>query len=121
MCIKIIKDSSECEYDIEKPFLEQFCGSTEVIVKYRPDDEQIESFLKEMQICVNNGLNPNLNVKVQYGDSFMGFKTKKKLDKTISDIKLNEIVKLMVLSQLDVDKKLEELSSMCSKREIDVK
>jgi hypothetical protein len=121
MCVKIIKDNLECEYDTGRPFLEQFCGSTQVIVKYKPDDEQIDTFLKEMELCVNSGVNPNLNIKVQYGDSFSGFKTKKEFDKVNTDIKINEVVKLMVLNHLDTDKKLEELSSMCSKREIDVK
>jgi hypothetical protein len=121
MCVKIIKNNIILEYDLDKDFAEQMQGSTQVVVNYRPQDEEIEHFLHEMQMCAATGMDPKLNIKIHYNDFLDGYKTKKKLKKALNDIDVNELVKLMVLSQVSADNKLEELSAMCLNREADAK
>lgn len=121
MCIKMIIDDLPYAYDPDRNFLEQAKRCSEVIVEYAPDDEQIVSFLKEIQTCVKNGTNLNLNVRVNYGQYLAGFKTKKEIKQALSDINLNEIVKLMTISQHGAEKTLEELSSICLNREMNGK
>lgn len=119
MCVKLIKDSIPMSYDPSSPLKDQIDASTIVLVNYQPNDEEICSFLKDVQHCASTGQHLDLNLKVDYGYYLDGFKVKKQLKKALSDISLNEIIKLMALSQSETDRKLSELSSMCYNREID--
>lgn len=117
----MVRDNIPCSYDPQGDFLEQTKNCTEVIVDYLPEDSMIKKFLQEIQKCAKNGTKLNLNVKVNYGDYLSGFKTKKEIKRALSDISLNEIVKLLTLSQHGAEKTLEELSSMCLNREVNGK
>lgn len=115
MCIKIIKDNVEFSYNIHKPIAEQIQGASQVLVNYKPNDEEIECFLEDIQYAAAAGIDWKVSVKVNYGEFLDGYKLKKQVKKALSDIDMNEIIKLMVLSQHDTDKKLEELYSLCQK------
>lgn len=121
MCVKMIIDDLPYAYDPQRNFLEQAKRCSKVIVEYAPGDEQISHFLQEIQKCVKNGTLLALDVKVNYGNYLEGFKTKKEINHAMSDICLNEVVKLMALSQHAADNKLEEISSICLNREVNGK
>ncbi len=121
MCVQMVRDNIRCSYDPQGNFLEQTKNCTEVLIQYTPGNYMIEKFLQEIQKCAKNGTNLDLNVKVSYGSYLSGFKTKKEIRQALSDISLNEIVKLMTLSQHGAEKTLEELSSMCLNREVNGK
>ena len=116
MCVKFLKDDQLISYDCSKPLMDQVSGVSEVVVEYKPKDKSVEAFLKEMQHCAKYGLNPNVKVKVEYGEMLNGYKTKKQLIGAMNDITLNEIVKLLALMQRSIDKSLEELSATCANR-----
>lgn len=113
MCIKILKDNIETSYDSKKTLSEQVSGSEQILVHYEPFDKDIDSFLKEIENLANTGATCNLNIKVIHNDNIFGFKLRKKLRKATSDITVNEIIKLMVLSHAETDKKLSDLSDAC--------
>lgn len=121
MCVTMVRDNIACSYDPQGDFLEQAENCTEVIIDYLPEDGIIKKFLQEVQKCAKNGIKLDLNVKVNYGDYLSGFKTKKEIKRALSDISLNEIVKLLTISQHNAEKKLEELSLMCLNREMNGK
>lgn len=121
MCVRMVRDNIACSYDPQGDFLEQTKNCTEVLVDYTPGDSMIKKFLQEIQKCAKNGTSLSLNVKVNYGEYLSGFKTKKEIARALSDISLNEIAKLLVLSQHGAQKTLEELSSICLNREVNGK
>ncbi len=118
MCVKLIRNEKSCDYDCEKTLMAQMPGCTEIQVQYRPNDESIEKFLKDIQDCAKFGLSidPKVKISVEYGNFLSGYKTKKQIAKAISDISLNEVIKLMTLMQRGVDKKLEEIHSLITER-----
>jgi len=116
MCVKLLKDSQLIEYDCGKSLVDQVNGCQEVVVNYQPNDKEVEKFLSEMQTCVKNGVNPNVKVRVEYNNFLHGYKTKKQFTKAIHDINLNELVKLLTLTQHSIDKSLEELAETCANR-----
>lgn len=109
MCIKIVKAEKEIPYDIGRPLEDQLIGSSQVIVDYQPFDESIDSFLKEVERIVKNGISANLSIRVLHNNHIFGFKVKQKLKSATNNMVLNDIIKLMVLSQIKTDKKFEEL------------
>jgi hypothetical protein len=121
MCVLMVKDNIPCSYDPQADFLTQAKNCTEVIVHYVPHDEEIKQFLQEIQKCVKNGTSLTFSVKVDYGNYLSGFKTKKQISAAMNDICMNEVAKLLALSQHSADKKIEELSSICSNRDVNVK
>jgi hypothetical protein len=116
MCVKLVKNNIEVEYNCDKPLMDQVYGVSEIVVNYRTNDKEIKTFLKEMQKCVSTGVNPKVKVRVEYNDFLNGYKTKKKIAKAMNDIALNEVIKLVALMQHSIDKSLEELSLTCLNR-----
>lgn len=111
MCIKIVNASREIPYDASKPLEEQIKGSEQIIVDYEPFDKSMDKFLSEVERFSKTGVDAKLSITVMHNDHIFGFKVKQKLKKANSDITLNEIIKLMVLSHCAADKKLEELAN----------
>lgn len=117
MCIKMVIDNIACSYDPKGNFLEQVRKCSEVIVEYLPGDDEIRHFLQEVQKCAKNGISLDLNVRVNYGNYLSGFKAKQEIHSALNDISLNEVIKLISLSQHTAEKKLRELSEICANRE----
>lgn len=117
--MKILKENLEIKFDITAEFIPQVKNST-IVVNYEPEDKEIAYFLNCMEQCVKLGINPEINLKVNYNGYLPGFKVKKQLKRAMNDIHINDIVKLMVFSQSIADKKLEELTSLFL-READAK
>ena len=120
MCVKIIKDNITLDYDSKASFMSQVDGASEVLVNYQPNDKSIGKFLQELQKCADSGVEPKLNIRVDYNGFLSGYKVKKSLTKALNDISLNQIIKLMALSHSEADKRLEEISELCKNRECDV-
>jgi hypothetical protein len=111
MCIKFINCHQEIPYDVNVPLEEQLQGCEQIVVNYEPLDKEIDKFLKEVERFVRTGVDAKLNLKIIHNDNIFGFKVKQKLKKATNDITLNEIIKLMVLRQIEADKKLEDLAN----------
>ena len=120
MCVKILRNEIEFPFDCSLPLEIQVADATEVRVNYQPNDAEVEKFLQEVDRCSKSGSDLKMNLKIEYNNFLAGFKVKKQLRKALSDISVNEIIKLMVLSQVEADKKLQELSAMCLNRESNV-
>lgn len=117
----MIRDNIAFSFDPQGDFLEQTKNCTEVIVQYKPQDEEIKKFLQEVQKCAADGTSLTFDVVVDYGSYLSGFRTKKEIKRALNDISLNEIIKLMALAQHNAAKKLEEISEICSNREVNGK
>lgn len=112
MCIKIINENSEIPYNIEKPLEEQIVGCKQIVVDYEPFNQEVDKFLQEIQRFANTGIHTDISIKVVHNNYLAGFTAKKNLNRALNDIDLNEIIKLMVLAQLETDKKLKELANI---------
>ena len=115
MCVKILRNNEEVSFDPDKEFMPQVLGSDRVVVNYKPKDKEVAVFIDCMEQCAKLGINPKLTIHVNYEDQIGGTKTKRKIKKALSDININEVVKLVAMSQQSTDKKLEEISSLCLK------
>lgn len=115
MCVKILRENQEVSFDPDKEFMPQVEGATKVVVNYKPKDREVASFIECMEQCVKLGIDPKVKLQVNYEDQIAGTKVKRKLKKALSDISINEVVKLVAMSQQSIDKKLEEISEMCLK------
>lgn len=111
MCIKIINAHQEIPYDTSKPLEDQLNGSDQIVINYEPFDNKIDKFLAEVERVVKTGIDTKLVIKVTHNDSVFGFKVKQQLKRATNDIALNEIIKLMVLSHCNIDRKLEDLAN----------
>ena len=113
MCIKIVNAQQEISYDADRPLEEQIAGCEQIIVNYEPFDTKIDKFLQEVDRFSRTGVNAKLSIKVIHNNNIFGFKIKQKLKQATDDMVLNDIIKLMVLSQIETDSKLKELSETC--------
>lgn len=111
MCIKLVNQSEEIPYDCGKPLEDQIQGVELVVVNYIPFDESVDRFLAEVERFAKTGIDAKLNIRVIHNDHIIGFRLKQKLRRASNDITLNEIIKLMVLSHVETDKKLEDLAN----------
>jgi hypothetical protein len=114
MCIKIIRAEDEIKYDINKPLEEQIRGSKQIVVDYEPNDPSLEKFLDEIERFCQTGISRTFNIKVNHNSSIMGAKVKNKMKMYSKDLELNEVIKSLVNSFSNTDKKLEEIAEMCS-------
>lgn len=111
MCVKLVNSHEEKPYDLNKPLEEQLKGCDQIVVNYEPFDKSVEKLIEEMRRFVKMGIDAKVAIKVIHNDNLNGFKTKKRLERARNDITLNEIIKLMVLTHMQMDKKLEELAN----------
>jgi len=111
MCIKLVNDKEEKPYDMARPLEEQIQGCQLIVVNYAPFDKSVDCFLSEVERFAKTGIDAKLNIRVVHNDYIVGFKLKQKLNRASNDITLNEIIKLIVLSHVETDKKLEELAN----------
>lgn len=111
MCIKLINSEQEIPYDISKPLEEQIKGCKQIVVNYEPFDKSVDKFLQEIERFAKTGVDAKLSIKVIHNDHLSGSNIKRKIKKATNGVALNEIIKLIVLSQIETDKKLEELAN----------
>ena len=110
MCVKIINLSQEIPYDCNRPLEDQILGCEQIIVYYEPFDKTVDKFLTEVERFVKTGVDAKLSIKVIHNDHIFGFKVKQKIKRATDDIAINEIIKLMVLTHCNIDKKLKDLT-----------
>jgi hypothetical protein len=108
-------------YDMDVPLEDQLCNSSQIVIDYEPFDPSVSKFLNELERFSKTGIDQKVNIKVIHNDNIAGLKLKKKAKKAENDIKVNELIKLMALSHIEADCKLEELSNLCTNRECNAK
>jgi hypothetical protein len=112
MCVKIVNQAhEEIPYDTERPLEDQIKGCEQIVVKYEPFDKSVEKLVQEMRRFINSGIDARFAIKVIHGNNLDGMRTKKQLQRATNDITLNEVIKLMVLSHMMLDRKLEEIAT----------
>lgn len=116
MCIKIFSSANEVEYDMDKPLEDQVGESNKIVIDYSPEDPSIEKFVDEVERICKNGVTCNLNIEVMTNSILKGGKVKRQTKALEFDLKLNDLIKLMTMTQSHTDKKLEEMSELCLKR-----
>lgn len=114
MSILIVKDEEVIPYDQSIPLDNQIIGYDEIVVNYEPSDTSIPLFLSEVERISKIGIETKLSIKVNHNDHMFGFKVKQRIRKATNDITLNEIIKLMVLSHIETDRKLQDIVSCLS-------
>lgn len=116
MCIRIIHKDAEFKYNSKKPLEQQLYGSEQVVIRYEPKDRDIDIFVGEVERLCKTGVCINANIKVLHNNHLKGAKAKKLMDRLSKDLNLNEAIKILVTMQSETNRKLEELSTFCSKR-----
>lgn len=114
MCVKIVNSHQEFPYDTSKPLEEQLKGCEQIIVNYEPFDKSVDKLLAEVERIARTGVDAKFSIKVIHNDHIFGFKVKQKLQRASNSLMLNDIIKLMVLSHIEADSKLEELKNCFS-------
>lgn len=114
MCVKFVSNEIERPYDSAKPLEDQVRVADQIVINYEPFDATLDKFVQEIERLAKTGTDVALNIKVNHNNNIVGFRLKKRVNKASNDITLNEIIKLMVLSQAEVDKKLGDLANYCT-------
>src|SRR5574343_29622 len=113
MCVKILSNNVERKFNVELPLDEQISKGDQIVIKYEPFDSEIDYLVKEIQRFVNSGIDSDLNIKVEHGNNINGLKINKLISQANRQMRLNDIIRLMVLSQREIDSKLDELVKEC--------
>ena len=113
MCIKIVRSKAEVSYDMNTPLEEQIKGCKQIVVNYEPKDPAIDKFLGEVERLCKHGISTKLNIAFNHNNFLLGAKTGKQLAKLARDLDLNEVIKFMVNTHAESDKKLEEIANYC--------
>jgi hypothetical protein len=115
MCVIIKKIDHDVEYDSSFPLNTQIETNDQLFIDYKENCADVESLLKEIERLRFSGEMPECDIKVNYNNTLCGFKLKKQMDKIKNDINVSELIKLMVLSYQNTNKKLEDLINACVK------
>lgn len=121
MCVTIVNDDSKIAYDAEKSLKDQVCDKSEVLIDYEPDDPSLKLFLEEITKYAKNGTDINLNIKFDCKNYLLAHKLKKEINSTLNDITINKFIKILTLTNVNISKKLEEISSICKSIDLDVR
>ncbi len=113
MCIKIVRLKEEVSYDMSVPLEEQLRGSKQVIINYEPKDPSIDRFLDEMERLCKKGISASVNIKFNHNNNLLGAKIRNKISKLSEDLDINELIKIITITQAETDKKLEEITKLC--------
>lgn len=114
MCVKIIKGTEQFNYDENKPIEEQLEGSSQVIVNYLENDDSVKHFIDEFEKHSLNACN-DIKITVIHNNLVNGAKAKKRISHAASSANINQLIKLMVLSQVENEKKLDEIIQCINK------
>lgn len=115
MCVRIHSGESQTEFDTSLPLEEQVVNADRVEIDYHPNDVQINTFLSELETIRRRGGSLSLKVKVIHNNYFEGGRISRKCSEITRDLGLNEFIKLMVLTQMEFDHRLNEIAEICSK------
>jgi allophanate hydrolase subunit 1 len=117
MCIKIKWSDAEIKYDSEKPLEDQISGSKEVLIKYDPQDPDMDKFLSEMERLCSSGIGVGSDIKIDvlHNNYLNGAKAMRQVKRLKKDLNLNEAIKLLTKLQSTTDKALQEISNYCHK------
>ena len=116
MCVKILTNTAEVSYDMQKPLEDQLKGSKKIVINYEPKDPSIDHFLNQMERLCKNGISAKVNIQFNHNNHLRGAKLQKEMTMAAGNLDMNEVVKLMALIQSTTDRCLEEMSNLCFKR-----
>lgn len=119
MCIKIVRTKEEVKYDSSMPLEEQIRGSKQIVINYEPNDTSVGVFLGEINRLCKSGISANLNIKVINNNFIAGAMVKKQVNEVAEDLEINDLIKLMVTSHSETDKKLEELENYWNRSKLE--
>lgn len=121
MSVKIFYGNKSALYNPNKCLETQLKGSKEVVIDYDPKDSSIEKFIDGLEKLCDSGMSNTLNLKVVHNNHIEGASTRKKAGELEKSFDVNRLIKMMASSYSEMDKKLEELSEMCSGKNCRVK
>jgi len=114
MCVKILYADHEVSYDMNKPLEDQLVDSAEIVVGYDPEDPAIGKFFTEMERVCQTGVSCDVNIKVVHNNHLSGARANRQAKKLNVELEVNNLIKAMVLSHSEVDRKLKNLTKICS-------
>lgn len=115
MCIKIVHTHDEFEFEPGKLLEQQVKGAKQIIIDYKPNDTRIEAFMDQMGRIVRTGVSCQMNIQVKSNNTLSGYRLGRQIDKAINNLELNEVVKSLVNSYSETDRKLQEIQEFCMK------
>jgi hypothetical protein len=110
MCVKIICNDHEHEFDPNEPLENQIEGAKEVFVSYSPMDSKIPFLFEELDRLCNHGISCRVAFKFKANNNLEGFRMERRLEKIKQNLEINEIVKSVSNMYAKTDRKLEEIS-----------
>jgi hypothetical protein len=113
MCVKIIHQTEEQEFNVSQPLELQIKDAKEILVNYDPYDTKIDHFISEIEKMIENGINCNLDIKFNPNNNLEGFRLERYLEKLKSELNVNKFIKDLSLFHVNADLKLNEISRMC--------
>lgn len=116
MCITIVRTHEEVEFAPNEPLEYQIKGAKQVVINYDPTDSSIEQFMEQMDRIVKNGVSCQMNIKVNNNNFLNGYKFERKVEEANRNIEVNEVIKTLISNHYETDKKLCEISQMCTEK-----
>lgn len=113
MCIKIVSDLEQKEFDPMLPLESQVCNAKQILVSYDPQDIKIPTFVYQIENMVQNGMELKADIKVDPKNNLDGLRLERRLELLKEQLEINEIIKGISSFHATTDKKLCELSAMC--------
>jgi len=113
MCVKIIRSKEEVEFNPQEPLEQQVRGAKQIVVNYDPEDKRIQSFMEQVERIVRTGVSCQMNICVKPNNTLAGLRVERQFEMFNEELKMNEVVKALVKSHHETDKRLMEMSEMC--------
>jgi hypothetical protein len=114
VCIKIIRSETVQEFDMSEPLDQQIDGAQEIVVSYDPLDPKIDSFVGQIELMVANGVGCKAEIRVDPRNCLKGLQLERRLEKLKKNLDVNEIIKGVCHLAADTDRRLHEISKMCT-------
>jgi len=114
MSVKIFYSGKIATYNPSECLREQLKGCKKVVIEYEPKDQAITKFVDEIEKLCDRGNSTYLNIDIVHNNHIGGAKVKKRIEEANAEAHVNELIKLLVVDHSEVDKKLQQMISICS-------
>lgn len=114
MCIRIVSDIDQKEFDPTQPLEMQVYNATEIFVSYDPDDKKIPTFVDQLDTMVKSGISFKADIKVDSKNNLHGIILERHLEHLKEQLEINEVIKGISNIHATADQKLGELYNMCN-------
>jgi hypothetical protein len=113
MCVKIVRNKETVEFDPSQPLEEQVRGCKQVVINYKPEDSQLQSFMEQFDRIIKTGVGCQMNIKFSANNTLDGIRTERKIDHLSKALEFNEVIRAVATIHHETDKQLTELSQLC--------